>query len=426
MGVITRLFSGKSGKLIICRGRNCRGIGMVAMAGWGAGRNSGKLIQSSGAFRGILRGLRPSRWFAVTAVLICKDAQMSAKLFSTLTACLLVLSALMPSVSADVEAVRGKKYPLTKKHGPWMVMVASIRDVEEDRRMRDGLSAAEAADELVYQLRLLGIPAYTYQLEEKLGEISSTGDSSSRKFVAQHGYISVLAGNFPSNTDAEAKKVLQYIKTKFRPDFLSDPKNGGILPRTPGRPGPLSRAFLTANPLFEGEIRDGEEEDFMVELNSGQKYSLLQNESRYTLVVATFFGGSVMQVSGSDSTRALGFFERNFGKSLDDCALRAMQLADALRNAKKHGYDQEYEAWVLHEKYRSLVTIGSFDSKDDPRIRQLVTQFAGKPSRDPRTGADVLVGETFAIPKVTRRGQLPQDSWVFDGTPQIREVPRIR
>jgi hypothetical protein len=347
---------------------------------------------------------------------------MSAKLFRTLSAGLLLLSVVMPSASADVEAVRGKKYPLTKKHGPWMIMVASIRDVEEDRRVKDGLSAEEAADELVYQLRQLGIPAYTYQL----GEISSTGASSSRKFVAQRGYISVLAGNFPSNTDAEAKKVLQYIKTKFKPDFLSDPKNGGILPRTPGRPSPLSRAFLTANPLFEGEVRDGEEEDFLVELNSGQKHSLLQNKSRYTLVVATFFGGSVMQVNGNDSARAMGFFERNFGKSLDDCALRAMQLADALRNAKKHGYDRDYEAWVLHEKYRSMVTIGSFESKDDPRIRPLIAQFGGKPSRDPRTGADVMVGETFAIPKVSRRGQLPQDSWVFDGTPQIREVPRVR
>ena len=351
---------------------------------------------------------------------------MSAKLFRTLSACLLLLSVLIPSASADVEAVRGKKYPLTKKHGPWMIMVASIRDVEEDRRVKDGLSAEEAADELVYQLRQLGIPAYTYQLEEKLGEISSTGAGNSRKFVAQRGYISVLAGNFPSNTDAEAKKVLQYIKTKFKPDFLSDPKNGGILPRTPGRPSPLSRAFLTANPLFEGEVRDGEEEDFLVELNSGQKHSLLQNKSRYTLVVATFFGGSVMQVNGNDSARAMGFFERNFGKSLDDCALRAMELADALRNAKKHGYDRDYEAWVLHEKYRSMVTIGSFDSKDDPRIRPLIAQFGGKPSRDPRTGADVMVGETFAIPKVSRRGQLPQDSWVFDGTPQIREVPRVR
>jgi hypothetical protein len=81
---------------------------------------------------------------------------------------------------------------------------------------------------------------------------------------------------------------------------------------------------------------------------------------------------------------------------------------------------------VLHEKYRSLVAIGSFESRDDHGFGHSSHNSHGKPSRDPRTGAEVLVGETFAIPKVTRRGQLPQDSWVFDGTPQILEVPRIR
>ncbi|MEY2727151.1 MAG: hypothetical protein RLZZ458_3018 [Planctomycetota bacterium] len=351
---------------------------------------------------------------------------MSRTWIRSLPVCIVLLLSWSSIAAADVEAVRGKKYPLTKKHGPWMIMVASIRDVEEDRRVKDGLSAEAAADELVYQLRVLGIPAYTYQLEEKLGEISSPGDSGSRKFVAQHGYISVLAGNFSANNSPEAKKVLQYIKTKFQPEFLNDPKNGGILPRTPGRPGPLSRAFLTANPLFDGEVRDAEEENFLVELNSGQKYSLLGNKAKYTIVVATFHGGSVMQVSGSDSSRALGFFERNFGKSLDDCALRAMKLADAMRNAKKHGYDRDYEAWVLHEKYRSLVTIGSFESRDDPRVRPLIAQFAGKPTRDPRSGAEALAGEIFSVPKVVKRGQLPEDSWVFDGAPQVLEVPRIR
>ncbi|MFM7922140.1 MAG: hypothetical protein ACKPJJ_18100 [Planctomycetaceae bacterium] len=50
---------------------------------------------------------------------------------------------------AEVEPVKGKKYPLTAKHGPWMIMVASLRNVDEDWRKGDGLSAEEAADRLV-------------------------------------------------------------------------------------------------------------------------------------------------------------------------------------------------------------------------------------------------------------------------------------
>ena len=89
---------------------------------------------------------------------------------------LLTTSILMLLISmnafGDVEAVKGKKYSLTRKHGPWMVMVAAIRDVEEERRISDGLTASEAADELVYELRKQGIPAYTYSIDEKMEQIS--------------------------------------------------------------------------------------------------------------------------------------------------------------------------------------------------------------------------------------------------------------
>ncbi|HAV31008.1 MAG TPA: hypothetical protein DCX79_03285, partial [Planctomycetaceae bacterium] len=165
---------------------------------------------------------------------------------------------------------------------------------------------------------------------------------------------------------------------------------------------------------------------FVVDLNADQKFSLLQNKGRFSLVIATFHGGSVMQVSGSDSARALSFFDRNFGKSLDECAVRAMELTEALRAARKHGYEEDFEAWVFHEKYKSLVSIGSFTSRDDPRIRPLMARFAGKTRRDPRSGKEVLIGESFTIPKLTKPGQLPKDSWVFDGTPTIMEVPKIR
>ncbi|MFN9234087.1 MAG: hypothetical protein ACK6D4_05545, partial [Planctomyces sp.] len=67
-----------------------------------------------------------------------------------------------------------------------------------------------------------------------------------------------------------------------------------------------------------------------------------------------------------------------------------------------------------------------FTSRDDPRIRPLMARFAGKTRRDPRSGKEVLIGESFTIPKLTKPGQLPKDSWVFDGTPTIMEVPKIR
>jgi hypothetical protein len=98
---------------------------------------------------------------------------------------------------------------------------------------------------------------------------------------------------------------------------------------------------MTVNPLYEGTVRDAEEDDMIVELNSGQKYSLLQNKGKYSLVVATFKGSSVMQVGNDKSSKALGFFEKNFGKSLDDCADEC--------NASHGENAQCKEAWLRHK-----------------------------------------------------------------------------
>jgi len=331
----------------------------------------------------------------------------------------------------DIEAVKGKQYSLTKKHGPWMIMVAAIRDVDDDKRfnrkIEGGMTAREAADEMVYALRKKGIPAYIYAQDEKVERIASPrlDQSDGRRYIAQQGYISVMAGNFPSNTDKAAKSVLDYVKNKFNPDFLSDPKNGGILPRTPGRPSTFSRAFLTINPLWEGEVRDAEEDKLIADLNGTYKYSLLQNKGRYTVVVATFQGGSVVHVGNQSSTKATGFFDRTTGKNLNDFGEDAAQLTDMLRNAKKFGYDTNYEAWVFHDKYRSIVTIGSFESKDDPRIRAVATQFGGKTVRHPQSGEDIVAGEAFTVPRYPKNGQAPSYSWVLDAQTRLIDVPKI-
>lgn len=53
-----------------------------------------------------------------------------------------------------------------------MIMVASFRNVPEDRREK-GLSAEEAAAELVFELREKGIPAYTYSQGAVIEHIST-------------------------------------------------------------------------------------------------------------------------------------------------------------------------------------------------------------------------------------------------------------
>ena len=68
------------------------------------------------------------------------------------------------------EAIQGKRYKLTNQHGPWMIMVASLSDVKGANHI-DGLTAWEAADTIVYELRTKGVPAYTYSVDEETDDI---------------------------------------------------------------------------------------------------------------------------------------------------------------------------------------------------------------------------------------------------------------
>ena len=332
--------------------------------------------------------------------------------------------------SGRTEAIQGKRYKLTNQHGPWMVMVASLQDVEEDRRI-DGLTAFEAADTIVFELRTKGIPAYTYAVEEETTELAGNngGGNSSRHYIARQGSVSVLAGNFQTSDQKEAVQVLEYIKKKFNSSVITDEKKGGLFAKTPGRPTPFSKAFMTINPIYDGEIRNDSLDESLIHLNTGPQYSLLKNKGNYTLQVATFAGSSVMQVGNQSSTKAMALFERNFGSNLVKCAEEATELTKALRTASKHGYDTDYEAWVFHDEYRSIVTIGSFSSKQDPRIAPLVRLFGGRPGESNTTrqfADDGLLPATLTLPqKPTPQNPLTKQ-WFFDKQPRVMAVPTLK
>ncbi len=347
-----------------------------------------------------------------------------------LTAAVLSIALFIPSADGSIEAVKGKRYSLTKQHGPWMVLVATIRDVDEsDRRMEGGMSAREAADQIVYELRLKKIPAYTYEHEEKIEQLDeNTGAAlDSRHYIAQHGSISVLAGNFRSNTDEDLKKVRDWIRDKFRPDFLMDKKNGGLYSKTPGRPGPL-KPFITVNPLLSPEeVREKTLDKLVISLNSDMEHSLFRNKGKYTLVVATFSGNSILQIGNRTDESAKAKFDEVLGGHLDKTANDAWALTEALRTAKKIGYDQDFEAWVFHDRNKSLVTIGSFDDPNDPRIQTLATRFRAKMGRHPRTGEPMPTAELMTIPKdAFKNGITPDKQWIFDPEPKLMKVPKIR
>ena len=359
-------------------------------------------------------------------------------IFSKLTICIATTAIVCGTFSAPVhaksriEAVKGKHYGITKRHGPWMVMVASMKDISEDERrdLEEGLSAREAADELVYELRKRGIPAYTYVTDDVVDHIQMTdrltGEMRKRAFLSQQGHVVVMAGNYNISDlkdHQSAKDTLKYIKN-LKPKVLMDSKYGGVFKSTPGRPGPLSGAFLTVNPLLSPEeIQRSKSDAGLLRFNSGIKHSLLKNPGKYTLQIATFTGMSMMDKNRRN--QAQEFDQKiNERRSLDQASEDAWRLCEAMRQAKSIGYDTNYETWVLHENFRSIVTIGSFDSKDDPRLIAAYKFFEAKMSVD--QGSPQLKPAMFTIPQQPKPGKAADAMWLMDPKPKLIEVPRIR
>lgn len=349
--------------------------------------------------------------------------------------CLLSLLCSLPAAVGDIEAVKGKKYTLTKQHGPWMVLVATIRDIDEkERRIEGGMTAREAADALVYELRLKKIPAYVHIHQEKVERLDeNTGAAmDGRHFISQHGSISVLAGNFRSNTDEDLARLRDWIREKFNPKFLEDSKNGGLYAKTPGRPTIL-KPFITVNPMLSPEeVREKTLDKLVISLNSDMEHSLFRNKGKYTLVVATFSGNSILQIGSRTDESVKAKFEQAFGGHLDKSANDAWALTEALRTAKKLGYEQDFEAYVFHDRNKSVVTIGSFNDPNDPRIQTLATRFRAKMGRHPNTGDPMPTAELLTIPKNPPANHppnqiwVPDKQWIFDPEPKLMKVPKLK
>ena len=85
----------------------------------------------------------------------------------------------------------------------------------------------------------------------------------------------------------------------------------------------------------------------------------------------------------------------------------------------------QFRAFVLHERYRSIVTVGEFGSPEDPQIRPLLELFQAKQKPDPRTGAKTLTPEYILVPGASRRNPLDQ-ILPFDPAPRLMPVVKLK
>jgi hypothetical protein len=306
----------------------------------------------------------------------------------------IALAALALAISTGtvraVEADPNMDYVISPEVGAWTICAASY----------SGEMSSKFAHDLVLELRSqYQLAAYVFNrgadLRRQQDEELQRKRQQQQEYLAQRGLrpdiplrlprvriedqYAVLVGGFKDIDAAHREltriKKLQPPKTVPRDVMTCD----AILPpgddkKVEGQRAfvnPFVTSFVVPNPSLPVPRQTANQPDpFWKKLNANETFSLLKCNQPWTLAVKEFPATAYIQPQSAPS----GFLDKLMGHStgeqLNANALNAHNLAEALR---KVGFD----AYVLHTRSNSIVTIGGFSGLDDPKMQQVQRAFAG-------------------------------------------------
>ncbi len=275
-------------------------------------------------------------------------------------------------------------FKLSAEDGPWLILAATF--VGNDAKQR----AQKLATEIRSEMRL---PAYIYNEKfDFTGKLNSPDRNAPKmRYANQYEYeaYAVLVGEYDSVENKNLEKDLASIRTASPSVF--DKKNQEVadpdkpvtmlsaikdkLTRAKKGKGPMASAFVTRNPLLPKEYFDAPEVDsFVHALNKDfPSNNLLQNKGKFTVIVRTFQGLETV-VDGRNDKKFLPNLRR-----LDQFAEDAEKMTAKLRA-------DGVEAYQFHDRFKSIVTIGSFDElgrelpdgrfEYSPEIRRVMKKYS--------------------------------------------------
>jgi hypothetical protein len=311
----------------------------------------------------------------------------------------LVILAASPGHAAPVEADPNKEYVLTPEVGPCVICIKGYT----------GSSARRLANQLALHLRQNSFPAYVYDYSaeerRKIKEIleeryRNVPEMARRRTIRVEDQWGVLVGGYPDLDSASQdlnriKKLPFHNLGKNELDYVPDMNTGRLLAVSP-----YAHCFATRNPLVPQPKPDPTAPDPAWKyLNEGRPYNLLDCGKPWTLAVKQFQGVNVVQARSASSK----FLEvLGMGKSGEMLAASAKQAEEVVRVLRKLGY----EAYVLHTRTASIVTVGAFDKPDDQRLQQAQMQLRKLTFQNPSDPQAAQFFQFFAQPMPMRVPQL--------------------
>lgn len=330
-----------------------------------------------------------------------------------------------------VESDASKTYELSEEDGPWLILATNFV----------GQGSQQRAERLTLEIRKdLNLPAYIYK--EKFDFTGTIGhDAATSRAVRyanryQYDAYAVLVGEYDSVSHPNLEKDLKTIRSA-KPKVYENSEDianetdrstpvttvkaitDRLLKAASGKTrGPMGNAFVTRNPMLPEEYFAAPNVDsFVHQLNESTKHSLMKCDGKYTVIVKTFQGlGKIVTGNKKDD------FEPSMDR-LDKFAADADKMTRQLRV-------KGIEAYQFHDRSRSLVTVGSFDTlgrelpngrfEYSSEIRKVMKEFSAfnvRPelARQIPTGSKGIAGNNvamipfdveptpIAVPKPTRR-----------------------
>lgn len=275
-----------------------------------------------------------------------------------------------PRAGAQAEQTR----TLTPQAGQWLVCAASYT----------GPEAKDLANQLANWIQSkYNAPVYLYNRadEERKRLNEEYAKRGLKKGVRIEDQYAVLVGGYADlETAGKARDVVRRWplselklasgKSPFDLETTFDMDVNGQQKAVTRPINPFTSAIPIRNPLTPKPTAQ-KIDPFLKQLNAGEDYSLLNNPRPWTLAVKQYTGGSI--VTDQQNVGNPSFWDKLFGskqgEALDAAGKQAHELARVLR---KLGF----QAWVLHTRGSSVVTVGGFDAVDDPEIEKMKVRIS--------------------------------------------------
>ncbi len=280
--------------------------------------------------------------------------------------CSLLLAIFALQFTATAFSADVTPYLVTKQNGPWFITACVFADPNTE-------VAAEKAVALVTELRKdFRLDAYIYVKDSQEGDtmegrpyyvVDNENPEAAPQISTKYHYLNpsvsreyaVLVGNFASVEDPRAQKALMKIKTLQPKCMVSSSSSHPLVAQN--NAAPLSRAFMTANPLLPSEyfVKPGLDPVVLAANKDIKRYSLLDCPGKYTVQVAVLKGVTTLnqeRIAQIQANDAKGLSIK--GQTLSEADEKAVILCDALRA-------KGYEAYVFRDRNASIVTVGSFN-----------------------------------------------------------------